>query len=99
MVSFELIHRLPLLSQLHQRYLEGFIIYKHGVDRMLGLLRERTLDIGIDQPVSDFRHVESGKEAADMSRFDCILVEQICIIADRNKVRHMVRCIYILVRG
>jgi hypothetical protein len=34
-----------------------------------------------------------------MSRFDCILIEQRCVVADRNKVRQMVGCIYILEQG
>jgi hypothetical protein len=49
MVSFKLVHRFPLISQVHQRYLKGVITHKLGVDRMLGLLRERILDISISR--------------------------------------------------
>jgi hypothetical protein len=34
-----------------------------------------------------------------MSKFDCILVEQICIVADKTQVRHIVGDISVLVRG
>jgi hypothetical protein len=49
MVSFKLIHRFSLVSQLYQGYLEGFIIHKLGVDGMPALLCEQILGISISR--------------------------------------------------